>query len=224
MRTTLPQLALLVLLAVTTARSQGRFTVSVSAAPVYNYNHTLAIFSLSDANGQQVRSQINYQSSGGGYTVGISARYAFTPNWSVSTGIWRNQLRSTQSFPFAPNDIRARVITSGYQIPLLINYKPGTGRLSPYFSVGALGYLYGKTRYKPADGSGLSDVNVKFSNPVNVQAVVGIGASYQLTSHWSLTAQPLLIWRFPPKEDSFVTYSTYISYQVQGLIQLGYTF
>lgn len=205
------------------ARAQSRLSVGLTAAPVLNYGHSNLTVNVPGGSGQFTPTTFDYRSSVGGFTAGLSVRYALTPSWSLSTALWFTQLRTTQPFPFAPGNVPSRVISSSYQIPLLLNYRLTNRRLAPYFSVGALAALRGATRYKSVDRSGSIDARIKFGGPVTVQAVVGAGVAYRLTSHWSLTAQPVLIWRFQPKQTDFVRYNQFVYYQLQGQLQLLYS-
>lgn len=200
--------------------AQNRFSVGITAAPVLSHSHSNVRLTVPDQTGQPATARLDLRSSIGGFTAGVSVQYNFSPRWSLSTGLWFNQLRTTQPSPFTPAT-RTRVISSGYQIPLLVNYRLSDRRLSPVVSAGALGYLRNNTRYKPLDGG--RDFRVKFGNSLNVQAIVGAGASYQLTPRWSLLVQPQLIWQFRPKGDDIIGYDRYVSYQLQGQVQLAYT-
>lgn len=219
----LPVLSLLTA-SVAPAFAQSRFSVGITAAPVLNHNRTNVTFKVPTGTGQLMDTTFAYRSSIGGFSVGLSVQYAFTSRWSLSTGVWLTQLRTTQPFPFTSGNVPARLISSSYQIPLLLNYRLANRRLSPYVTVGALGYFGGKTTYKPVEGSGFQKTSVKFGQALNVQAVVGAGVAYQLKPRWSLTVQPLLIWRFPPERKSGTRYNQYVSYQIQGQVQLAYSF
>ena len=209
----------LLLTSTTLVSAQSRFSVGLTAAPVFNHSS----FTVADPSGQLTG--FDFRSDVGGAMLGLSAQYAFTPQWSLSSGVWFQQLRSTGVFPFATGIVSSRIISSVYQVPLLLNFRPTNRRLSPFFSVGTLGTFGSSTLYKPADGSGLSNSRVRFSQPFKVNvAIVGAGVAYRLTPHWSLTAQPLLIWRFKPQSGNFIHYERFVSYQINGQAQLLYSF
>jgi hypothetical protein len=213
--------ALLLISAATSA--QNRFSVSVTGGPVINYasaRYNILLPGSSPGQGSQtIITTVDNQSTRGGYSIGLSANYAFTPNWSISTGFWYNRLSMNGTNPFNATPTPTRIIGQDYQVPLLVNYRLGHKRLSPYFSAGALANFPRSTIYREEGNSGDS-FKLLFSTSMDVRAVVGAGVAYQLNNHLSLIAQPMLIWRFKPAGD----YERYVAYQVNGQIQLMYSF
>lgn len=197
------------------ASAQGRFSVSVTAAPTYAHSDSRVNFIIPDDNGQLTTETVAFNTAAFGYKVGAMTQYAFTPAWSVSAGLWYSRLGMNSLFPFSPGDKKARVIQQALQVPLLLNYRSGQQRLSPYFSLGALTSFSGRTRYR-TEGSVL---DVSFGKTVVFQPVLGAGVSYKRSQHLSFIAQPLLIWRFKPKGD----YERFVAYQLQAQCQLLYS-
>ncbi len=219
-----PFLLLLSLLALlyTPTFSQKRFSVGLTAAPAFSHSYTNFTFTAPDQTGQLVSTDVSQRSSNWFATVGTSVDWAFTSRYSLTTGIWFSQSRMTQSYPFGPANVSARVISSGWAVPLLVNYRFSDRRLSPIVSAGALGSFGGSTRLKPEAGSGLQEVRINFGNELTVRPMLGAGVSYRINPRWSLLAQPLLIWRFRPKDDQFIRYNRAVSYQLQGQVRLLY--
>ncbi|MDB5240505.1 MAG: hypothetical protein JWP57_1130 [Spirosoma sp.] len=204
--------------------AQSRFSVGITAAPVVSYTRTRQHVLLPDyvnPGGPPIDNVFDFRSTIGGYTVGGTVLYDLTPRWSVTSGVWVSQTRTTGTFPFMPGNLPARIVTSALQIPLLVNYRPSTRRLSPYFSVGVVGSSRRPTVYKPVEGAAFSTTKVTFNNGAfSTQALVGAGVSYKITPNVSLTMQPLIVWHFKPSGN----FEHYIVYQINGQSQLLYTF
>ena len=204
--------------------AQKRFSFGITAAPVLSHTNARYTLFLPDGNGQLYRDTFETRSTIGGYTVGIPIQYNITPNWSVTSGLWHTQLRSMGPFPLfqqGTTPVSARIISSSYRVPLTVNYRLTTQRLSPFFSLGTVASFRGTTRFKPEEGLGLKGSKLILgSKEVSFQALVGAGVAYQINEHWSLTAQPQLIWYFKPGGN----YERYVSYQANGQVQLLYSF
>ncbi|AQG79102.1 outer membrane beta-barrel protein [Spirosoma montaniterrae] len=223
MKTRFPLLFSLLCVCVAPTFAQKRFSVGVVAAPAFNYSHTNLTFTAPNQNGQLVSTDFDQRSSGWAAIVGASADYAFTPRWSVSTGIWFSQSRSKQPYSFGSANTSARVISSGWAVPLLVNYRFSDRRFSPLVSVGIQGSFGGSTVFKPEAGSSFREFRINFGNELTVQPLLGAGIAYRLTERWSLMAQPLLVWRFRPQGDQFIRYNRTVSYQLQGQVRLMYS-
>ena len=204
----------------TSAVAQSRFSFGVTAAPVLSHSSSRFSVNLPDQNGQINQQIFDVRGTSGGYNVGVPVQYNLTPQWSISSGVWFSQFRSSGTYPFGNGPIPSRIISSSYKVPLLVNYRLTTRRLSPYFSIGAVGSFRGTTLYKPEAGSGVDAVKLTFgSKAVILQPLIGAGVAYRINPHWSLTAQPLLIWRFKPSSN----YERFVAYQVNGQVQLLYS-
>ncbi|CAN5492958.1 hypothetical protein BH09BAC4_BH09BAC4_49290 [soil metagenome] len=219
MKTNVYQTLILLLTTATLASAQSRFALSITGGPVINHASTKLTFLLPDQNGQLIPNTFENRATTYGYSIGLLATYAFTPNWSISTGFWYNRLSMNSTNPFNSTPTPTRIISQDYQVPLLLNFRPGQKRLSPYFSVGALANFPRSTLYREEGNSGNS-FKILFNTSMDVRAVVGAGIAYRLNNHLSLTAQPMLIWRFKPAGD----YEHYVAYQVNGQLQVMYSF
>ncbi|WP_169521807.1 outer membrane beta-barrel protein [Spirosoma spitsbergense] len=229
MKTTIALIGSLLLVSVTLVSAQHRFGLSITAAPTYSYaNATQPSYVASTMNGSAVLESVilSTKTQAWGYVVGGMIHYQLTPNWSVSTGLWYNYSRTT-SLSISTSDpiltltqLPARTSSHGLKIPLFINYRLTSNRLSPYFSVGGLASFRQRTRVEYEPGSGQSDFEFLSGKAVTYRPVLGAGIAYRLNPHLSLIAQPLLIWNVKPNGN----YTHYTSYQVNGQTQLVYSF
>jgi outer membrane receptor protein involved in Fe transport len=218
----------LFLLSATLVSAQHRFSVGITAAPTYAYSNTTqtiylpALYVPGTPSGST--DPVPFISSGKisstGYLAGAMLQYQFTPNWSVSTGLWYNYSSTKRIDLIFPGDIPNRITSHSLQIPLLINYRSSQKRLSPYFSVGSLANLSQHTSIQYASSSGVGDINFISGKSIAYRAMLGAGIAYRLNQHLSLFAQPMLIWNVKPSG----TYSHYVSYQINGQMQLLYSF
>lgn len=203
----------LLVLATAFASAQERFSVLLTTAPTYT--HSRVSFIIPYNNGQLTPETFSINTSALGYKIGAMAQYAFTPTWSVSTGLWYSRMGTNSLFSFSPGDNKTRIIQQDWQVPLLIHYRSNPQRLSPYFSVGALVNFQQVTLFRTA-----GDITkVQANQTADYRPILGAGIAYKLSHHLSFTAQPLFIWRFKPKGD----YEQYVVYQLQAQLQLLYS-
>lgn len=175
----------------------------VSIAPLYWYNYgqyKYQIHSVYDGSDTQLSGHDNSSS------IGLTARYHFTPKWDVSAGILLNRNSSQLTNPnFPQTDIG--IIRTYLQVPVLANYRMTDRRLSPYFSAGA---LLGKSQT---------------SAPVKMNGVIGIGVDYRFNSSLSLLLQPTATYLFnKPISDPLFQISGYSSYSLGVQTQLIWRF
>ncbi|WP_420151061.1 outer membrane beta-barrel protein [Spirosoma sp.] len=220
MKTALYKLIPLLLLVNAFASAQTRFSVAITASPAYAHFNTSLNLLVPDGNGQIQPINLSNKSSSAGFLTGFMMHYAFTPRWSVSSGLWYNRLGADGINPFVPGNFPARIISQNLQIPLLVNLRLNSRRLSPYFSLGSLANFPQSTLYRSETNAGTDKTSIRFNTPADFRAVVGAGVSYQLAQHWSLLFQPQLVWHFQPKGD----YERFIAYQLNGHFQLMYSF
>ncbi|UFH52299.1 outer membrane beta-barrel protein [Spirosoma sp. KNUC1025] len=202
------------------ATAQSRFSVSAMLAPAYSHNHTRLNLLIPDGMGQTTNVQVSSNTSSVGYLAGAMFQYGFSDQWSISAGFWYNRVGTDGTFPFTLNPVPVRIINQDLQIPVLLNYRLTTKRLSPYFSVGSLANFRQKTIYRDESNTGEGNARVLFKDPVNYRAVVGVGVSYRVNQQWTLLFQPQLVWRFRPEGD----FEAFTVYQLNGSFQLMYTF
>ncbi|GAA4418425.1 hypothetical protein GCM10023187_51870 [Nibrella viscosa] len=153
-----------------------------------------------------------------GYSVGVMGQYQLSPKWSLSSGVAHLSIKLDGD---GSNFLRNNYL----QVPLYINLRPSLKRLSPYLTAGISWISHqrlkaftkedGHVRELPLDG-----VLTKF-NYKRVYGVVGVGASYRLNNHFSITAQPIFSYKFR-KEQFDVNNSDRYTVSLQA--QLVYTF
>lgn len=207
------------------ALSWGQQTVSISATlsptlsrTYYNYRYLYP-----ESDGQVVEPvYLNGYRWSSGYSAGISVLYNYAPGWSVSSGIWFQQLslRQTRQPVAGPGSVSLhnRVI----RFPLLLNYYSSTQRLSPYFSLGVFVDLPITSRVVVTrDGESTQYLRLKPTPRPIFHGFVGIGVRYKLNDRYTLMAQPAWVYKFGQLGGA-TTYDT--SFELSILTQLAYTF
>jgi hypothetical protein len=215
---------LLVIGSMATAFGQHKFALSVQLAPIYTHADSKVIFPFADPSTQLPTTEFRAVSNGLSYSLGVAARYAFSPKWSIGTGIWATHSAVGKS-DFLQNGIPYTVryqynhpFNNFYKAPLLINYQSSTKRLSPYFSAGAT-FDFRGTSYVDINGNG-ELVPAKFGKAVVITPLLGVGVIYGLTEHLSLIAQPTIQYNI----ESHPSYSYFHAYQISLQTQLMYKF
>ena len=184
--------------------AQSRF----SLAPAYWFNYNLyssqATYSYNGATTPILASGHSIISS-----LGLTARYHFTPQWHVSVGaLYYRDANHNRSLAGPYGDF-APFISKGWQLPLLVNYRLTDRRLSPYFSTGAL----------------FSRSNTFTGRPITTDGVVGVGLVYRLDEGLSLLLQPSASYSFyRPAGDAVYTLIQYSSYSLGIQTQLIWRF
>ncbi len=203
-----------------------KFSLSVNVSPIYSGSFNERNISIPATQGQLINPVFTRSSTSYGYSAGLSIRYAFSPRWSATTGLWVNNFvraESTFSFntdsygPVTTPGAGTRVSARTYQVPLLANYRTSDRRLAAYFSAGVL------ISIPPT----ATDYVLGYNNETallrgartELLPIIGAGLSYQLNRRFSFLAQPTLSVRIPPQE-----YIRHYAYRVGLLTQLMYTF
>lgn len=216
-------LAFLALFGTIPAAGQNRFSVAVSAAPLYGHSDYKIITPyVVNASGQLTTSELSTRSHSVGYSFGLLVRYTFSPKWSVTSGIWATQFVTTKGI-FSIDGLETDLSTTNkhpfvyaYKVPLLINYKMSTRRLSPYFSAGATLDFRARS-YIDLNGQ---EVAVKFGKAVTINPILSLGAIYQVNNRLSVAAQPTVQYNIQD-HSGYTTYHNYLlSLQLQLLFAL----
>lgn len=174
---------------------QHKFSISVSLAPIYSHSDTKVVLPIADPAAQLPSTEVVTKAHGVGYSFGLMGRYSFSEKWSVSTGIWATHSLSSSiavnqnGSPFTLTYPYSHPFTFAYKIPLLINYRPLTTRLSPYFSAGATGDIRSKTYAILGNGQ---EIPVTFGKAVVITPLLGLGGSYRFSDRLSLIVQPTI--------------------------------
>ena len=206
----------------TTAVGQRKIALSLQVAPIYGHDDSQ--IRTGGLPNQPPATQITAASNGLSYSVGLSLRYAFTPRWSLTSGLWATHTLTAKTnfvqdgVPYTFQYGYNHPLSHAYKAPLLVNYQVTTHRLSPYVSLGAT-FNFRATSYVDLSGSG-EYVALKVGKPVVVIPYVGLGLVYQLSPHWSVLAQPAFQYNLQARP----SYDYYHSYQVSWQTQVMYRF
>lgn len=204
----------------------NRLSLSVSFSPIHSGSFNERNGTVPPNQGQSINPVFVKSSTSFGYSVGLSAHYAFSPRWSATTGLWVNNFtkaRSTLLFNTTTNGLitsrssGTRVSARTYQVPVLVNYRTSDEKWAAYFSAGTLislpppatDYLIGHN----------NDIALLKGGRGKVLPMIGAGLSCQLSNHFSFLAQPTLMVEFPAEE-----HILYNAYRVGLLTQLKYAF
>jgi hypothetical protein len=178
----------------------------VSVAPTYWFNDNAYSYQV-DVSLVGPTSRINVDEHNQTSSFGLSAHYQFAPKWDASVGALYYRGKANLIVLSDQGD-RIPYTQEGWQVPVLVNYQLTEGRLSPYFSIGA---LWAKAA-KLAGGSKTS-------------GLVGIGLNYRFSSALSLLLQPTASYSFKrPSNTSVLQFSNYTNYTLGVQTQLNWHF
>ncbi|WP_373511391.1 outer membrane beta-barrel protein [Persicitalea sp.] len=105
-----------------------------------------------------------------GALLGMALHYNLSPNWSLSSGILYESARVRYGLNGVCEDSYI-VRKNNATVPLLINFRSTSKKVSPYLSAGML-------------------VSTNKNERASIRAILGAGLSYQVDSRWSIVAQP----------------------------------
>lgn len=202
------------------AIGQSRFSLSVNAAPIWNFYDTRATILVPGGSGGLETLDFATKGHGFSYSFGLLGRYHLSPRWSVAAGVWgvrdvSSTLDLTQNGQTVTiNNFLGRQVFVDYRVPLLINYQPSRHRLSPYLTAGATANIDGP-RYIDL---GTGPVRVRLDKAVTFTPLLGLGAAYRLSDQFTLIAQPTVQLEFPRGNTDYQRYRVYaLSLQTQVL-------
>ena len=180
----------------------------VSIAPTYWFNYSPYSYQINVTNNGSTT-----QTPASGYgivsSVGLTARYQFTPQWDVSAGALYYRNTNHIQRPQGPYGESTPFTSEGWQLPVLVSYRLTSHCLSPYFSTGAI-----FTRSQTFTG-----------RPITTDGVVGVGLSYRIDSGLSLLLQPTASYSFyRPASDPFYSFTQYSAYSFGLQTQLIWHF
>ncbi|GAB3170058.1 outer membrane beta-barrel protein [Telluribacter humicola] len=112
---------------------------------------------------------------GTGLTIGANINYHFTPVWSLTTGYWYQWGKVKGQYGDFFNFFRSQ--EEYMNIPLLLNMRPSSRKVSPYFSGGVI----------------LSKETGLYKSRMAAKTMLGAGVSYQLSPRLTVIAQPTLV-------------------------------
>ena len=216
---------LLVLLWLPTAPcfGQQKLAVSATVAPTLSntFYHTRFLYPESDG---QIVEPVYLTGSkwASGYLAGLSLVYTYAPGWSVSSGIWYQQLTTRQARQAAAGEGTITLRKRAIRIPLLLNYASSTKRLSPYFSFGVLTDIPIAGRVVVTRGSESTQyLRLENSSRPIFHILLGAGMQYKLNRRYTLMAQPVWSYKLGQLGGSSTNDS---SYELSLLAQVAYSF
>lgn len=180
----------------------------VSIAPSYWLNYNPYSYQINFTNNgsttQTLASGHNIVSS-----FGLTARYHVTPQWDVSAGVAYYRNTDHVKSPQGPYGDTTPFTSKGWQLPVLVNYRLTSHRLSPYFSGGA---IFAKSK-------------TFTGRPITTDGVVGVGLNYRIDSGLSVLLQPTASYSFyRPANDAIIAFTQYNSYSLGLQTQLIWHF
>jgi hypothetical protein len=195
------------------ASAQSRFTLSATVAPFYQHSKTSQTFILPTPAGGNYDTKIKSKMTGVGYWAGVNAGYALTSRWSLATGFWFTHVNLNKPVITSAPTL---VILSGkgkshnFLVPLQINYQTSSGKLSPYFSAGALFNFKSVTKINFSEGNTGNFVDKK----MKIAPMVGAGVIYHFAEHLSLIAQPIFSYTATGMETGSQAYRVCLNAQI----------
>ncbi|MGF7217625.1 hypothetical protein GGR92_003800 [Spirosoma lacussanchae] len=174
------------------AVAQSSWSVSPTVAPVFTRTQFVQRVLYPNSDGQLVEPvYLNGGFWSAGVMAGASVHYSWAPGWSVSMGGWFRS--STLRQNRLANDGTTTVRQRSLQLPLLLNARTSTRRLSPYLSVGTLIDVPMQARVivnrtdEPTQRLRLDTEPGPFFH-----VLAGAGGYYQLNRQYALIVQPLI--------------------------------
>lgn len=179
--------------------AQPNLSVSVTLSPTLAHTNYGNRYFYPESDGQVVEPvYVNGSRWAFGPSVGLSVLYTYAPGWSVSSGVWFQQLGIRQSRQPLAGEGSVTFRKRALRIPLLVNYYTDQQRLSPCFSFGLL------TDFPLTSRVVVSRVDESTQRlrliPLNASPIfhllLGAGARYKLTDRYTLIAQPVWTYNF----------------------------
>lgn len=182
------------------ALSWGQQTLSVSAtlSPTFSRTYYNYRYFYPESDGQIVEPvYINGTRWSTGYSVGVSVLYNYAPGWSVSSGIWFQQLSLRQARQPTAGEGTVALHSRVIRFPLLLNYYSSNQRLSPYFTFGLFVDLPAISRVV-VNRTGESTQYLRLlSTPRPIfHGLLGAGLRYKLADRYTLMTQPVWTYKF----------------------------
>ncbi len=133
-----------------------------------------------------------------GYGAGLSVLYTYAPGWSVSSGLWYEQMTTRQARQPLAGEGTIAFQSRFLRIPLLLNYASSMKRLSPYFSVGILTDFPVTSRVvvtRAGESTQLLRLHPLITRPI-FQGLLGAGFQYKLGDRYTCMVQPVWMYSF----------------------------
>ncbi|ADB37480.1 outer membrane beta-barrel protein [Spirosoma linguale] len=202
---------------------QQKLLISATVAPSVSRTNYIHRYYYPNSDGQIVEPvYINGIRWATGYSAGVSVLYNYVPGWSVSSGIWFQQLTTRQARQTAAGSRTTTLHNRAVRIPLLLNYASSTNRLSPYFSFGLLTDIPLPSRVVVhRTGQSTQYLKLETSARPILHLLAGVGGQYQINKRCTLMAQPVWTYKFGQIGGASAYDS---SFEVSLLTQIAYTF
>ncbi len=223
MHRTLPLLVALAVFTSTLSRGQQKLSLSAPVSPTLSRIYYSYRFFYPESDGQVVEPvYVNGVRWAGGYSAGASLLYTYAPGWSVSAGIWYQQLSIRQARQATAGEGTVTLSSRVVRLPLLLNYAPSRQRLSPCFTLGFFIDFPTSSRVVVTRGADPTQ-NLRLtttSTPI-FHGLLGAGLQYKLTDRYTLMAQPVWSYKLGQFGDA-LTYNK--SFELSLQTQVTYSF
>ena len=203
---------------------QRTVSISVTLCPTFAHTNYSNRYLYPESDGQIVEPvYLSGSRWAFGTSAGLSILYKYAPGWSVSSGIWFQQLALRQNRQPVAGNGNVTLRNRALRVPLLLNYSSNQQRLSPYFSFGLL-TDFPLTSRVIVTRSGESTQYLRLislnSGPT-FHGLLGAGIRYKLTNRYTLTAQPVWTYNFG-RFGGAGTHDS--SFECSVLAQMAYSF
>jgi hypothetical protein len=207
----------------TLSYSQKKLSVSATIAPAISRTVYLSRYLYPNSDGQIVEPvYLNGRRWSAGYSAGVSFIYSYAPGWSVSSGVWFNELTTRQARQAIVGDGTVTLRKRVARLPILLHYASSTKRLSPYFSFGLLTDIPVPSRViVDRTGESTQYLRLELSQRPIFNLLLGAGMQYQLTNQLRLMAQPVWIYKMGQLGGASTNDT---SFELSVLTQLAYSF
>ncbi len=177
---------------------QPKLSVSATVVPTLTYTAYKFRFLYPDSDGQIVEPvYLNGPRWASGYSAGLSVIYTYAPGWSVSSGIWYQQLTTRQARQAAAGEGMVTLRNRFIRLPLLLNYCASTKRLAPCFSFGLLTDIPVPSRVVVTrTGASTQHLRLETNSRPIFHLLLGAGVQYRLNARYLLMAHPAWTYRF----------------------------
>ena len=193
-------LSVLLLFLLLTSRpgwSQRKFALSATVSPTFSRIYYNYRYFYPESDGQIVEPvYLNSRRWLSGYTAGVSVLYTYAPGWSVSSGVWFEQLTIRQDRQPAAGTGVITLHNRVIRLPAYLNYASSDKRLSPYFSLGSLIDLPVTSRMVvQRDGESTQYLRLKTPLKPTFHLAIGAGVRYTFTKQIALITQPTWVYK-----------------------------
>ena len=168
-------------------------SVAATLAPVGVHTTYNRLYLYPDSDGQVVEPVfLNGNRWSPGYTAGLTVQYHYAPGWSVESGLWYQHLTTRQARPATAGEGQTTLRSRTVRIPLLLNYRLTTKRLSPYFSLGTLVDFPIPSRViVTSPDQPRQNLRLRTDRGPVFHLTLGAGVQYQIDRRCALLVQPM---------------------------------